>query len=289
MAFSNYTLADLTGSLLAVVMFFPILFVPGYVIGWVTNCFTFRQLAPRWRCVLSIPLSMAICPATIYWGASSGSWWGISVLFLTIFLAWLWMLAGNAGHERWRVWLDDIKALPRGIWLSGIAWLLIVLASLVDLQIGNRLYFSATAFDHSVRTAVTEIIARVGSHPNNPFYYLTGPVPLRYHYFWLLPCGFLTHLTVGLTSPRTCIYGSVVWCGWGFMALIPSTFRFLLGFMGAALRRRSYLGIAFASVTGLDLLPTLYEYHRGKVYPDMEWWSDNQITSWWGSALWRRN
>ncbi|MFL6451411.1 MAG: hypothetical protein ACJ746_27600 [Bryobacteraceae bacterium] len=284
--FNNYTLADLAESLLAIVMFFPVLFVPGYVIGWVTSCFRFRELSPRWRSLLSIPLSMAVCPATIYWLASFAGWPGVSVLFLAFFAYWLWMLWGNAGHERWSIWLEDIKAVNRGVWLIGLAWAVIVLASLLEIQLKGRLYFSVTSFDHAVRTAITETIAKVGSHPNNPFYYLTGPVPLRYHFFWFLPCGFIAYVMDGLTPAKTCIYGSAVWCGWGFLALIAATFRFLLGFAGEALRRRIYLAIAFTAVTGLDLLPTAYAYHRGTVYPDMEWWNINQITSWWDTALW---
>ncbi len=271
MTFSNYTLADITGSVVAIVAFFPVLFVPGYLTGWVTNCFGFRQLTPRWRAVLSIPLSMASSPVVIYWCNSFGGWWSVSALFLACFVCWLWMLAGNAGHERWSIWLQNIKRVPRGIWMAGLAWLLIVLASLVDIQIGNRLYYSSTAFDHSTRTAVTESIARVGAHPNNPFYYLTGPAPLRYHYFWFLPCGFLSHVLGALASAPACIYASAVWCGWGFMSIIPAAFRFLLGFGGAALRQRSYLALAFTTVTGLDLLPTLYLYSKSIVFPDMEW------------------
>ncbi len=208
------------------------------------------------------------------------------MLFAAALLYWLWIFAGKAGHEPWTVWFKDLQNMPRGVWLTGLAWLLIVLASLVDLQFGKRLYFSATAYDHAVRTAITETIARVGPHPNNPFYNLAGPVPLRYHFFWLLPCGFLTHITGGLAPAKACMFASAVWCGWGFLALIPSTFRFLLGFAGAELRRRSYLAIAFTTVTGLDLFPTMYVYHLGTVYPDMEWWNNNQVTSWWGSALW---
>ncbi len=232
MPFSNYTLADLAGSLLAVVMFFPVLFVPGYVMGWVTNCFRFRELSPRWRCVISVPVSMAVSPAAIYWFGIFGGWSSVAILFLAYLLYWIWLLTGGSGHERWNTWLRDLQAFPKGIWLTGLAWMVIVLASLVDLQIDHRLYFSATAYDHTVRTAITATIARVGSRPNNPFYYLTGPVPLRYHYFWLLPCGFLNHLAGSLAPARNCMYASAVWCGWGFIALVPTTLRFLLGFRG---------------------------------------------------------
>lgn len=286
MVFSNYTVADVVGILIAVVVFFPLLFVPGYVIGWITNTLQFRDLTPRWRAVLSIPLSMAICPATIYCCASLTGWPGVSVVFVAFLAVWLWLFTGRMGHERFGTWFKDVSGIRAGIWLAALAWMFIAIASLADIQIHNKLYFSATAFDHSVRTAITDAIARVGAHPHNPFYYLTGPVPLRYHYFWLLPCGFLAHVMGGVISARVCMFASAVWCGWGFMALIPSAFRFLLGFEGAALRRRCYLGLAFTAVTGLDLIPTVYFFTQSVVYPDMEWWNNNQITSLWGSALW---
>src|SRR3954452_10344813 len=252
MPFSNYTLVDLAGSLVAIVMFFPVLFVPGYIMGWLTNCFRFRELPPSWRCVISVPVSMAVSPATIYWIGSFVGWPSVAALYLASFLYWIWLLSARSGHEGWKVWFQDLQTLPKGIWLTGLAWMLIVLASLVDLQINHRLYFSATAYDHTVRTAITDTIARVGTHPNNPFYYLTGSVPLRYHYFWLLPSGFLTHILGSLASARVCIFASAVWCGWGFLALIPATFRFLLGFTGTELWRRRLLAVAFTAVTGLD-------------------------------------
>src|SRR3954447_655615 len=181
MSVSNYTLSDVAGILVALVSFFPVLFVPGYVIGWATNCFEYRALLPRWRAVLAVPLSMAVCPAAIYWCAAVAGWPGVSVLFVALFACWVWLLAGNSGHERISAWWKDLASVRRSVWVIGLTWFLIVVASLADIQIGHRLYFSATDFDHSVRTAITDTIARVGSHPNNPFYFLTGPVPLRYH------------------------------------------------------------------------------------------------------------
>ena len=39
------------------------------------------------------------------------------------------------------------------------------------------------------------------------------------------------------------------------------------------------ISLAFTAVTGLDLFPTLYVFQLSTVFPDMEWWNENQVTS----------
>ncbi len=283
---SNYTLTDLARSLCALVLFTPFLLVPGYVAGWLSDCFAFRTLSFRSRQLVSIPLSMALSPIVIYWAGTVVSWTVVALLFALLFAFWIFLLSGAWGHERPSEWFTSLRATPYQAWLIAAIWVAIALLSLVDLQFGDRLYFSVTVYDHSVRTAITEAITRTGPRPDNPFYFLSGPTPLRYHYFWFLPSGLLNAVTGGHIGARNFINASVVWCGWGLLSIVVLALRALYGLKGAALKRRSFIAIGLFTVTGLDLLPTLYLLRHHHVYPEMEWWNDPQVTSWFGSVLW---
>ena len=160
---------------------------------------------------------------------------------------------------------------------------MIAIATLVDLQLGNRLYFSSTAYDYSTRTAFTAAAVRA-IPPDNPFFSANPPIALRYHYFWMLICSLAARL--GHIAPQQAMYGGTVWAGIVLMSLIAILLKF---FIGAAerLERKAVIGWALLLVTGLDILPNLYIYlHWHQINPDMEWWTDEQITSWADSLLW---
>jgi hypothetical protein len=47
------------------------------------------------------------------------------------------------------------------------------------------------------------------------------------------------------------------------------------------------IGITLIAVTGLDILPTIYEFFRAhRIMADMEWWDPVQITSWTDALIW---
>ena len=165
-----------------------------------------------------------------------------------------------------------------------IAWTLIVIASLVDIQIGSRLYPSTALWDHAVRIAFLHSAMRTGPPIRNPFSYLgTAPIA-RYYYFWYVLCSYparLSHIDL-----RCVLYGSSVWSGFLLAAIIPLYLRDFLG-VTENLRRKSVIGLTLIAVTGLDILPTIYEFLRAKtVTPDMEWWDPVQITSWTDALIW---
>jgi len=282
---SNYTVIDLIGTSCGVILFIPLMIAPGYVAAWFTEALGFRKLSVPWRVLASVPLSIALCPILTYWVGSVFGWIAIWVFYGLAAVICLILLCGMLGHERARIWLSDLWRTPRVSWFIAGAWLVIALFSLVDLQIGDRLYFSVTAYDHSVRTAITDAISRTGVKPENPFYCLGSPAPLRYHYFWFIGCSLVALAGGHIVNSRLAIIASVVWCGWAFAAVVPLFLRFVFGMSGHTLRRAAIVAVCLTTVTGLDILPTLYLWTRGTVYADMEWWN-NQITSWWGSGLW---
>ena len=98
-----------------------------------------------------------------------------------------------------------------------------------------------------------------------------GSAPVaRYYYFWYVLCSYparLTHI-----DPRCVLYGSSVWSGFLLAALIPIYLRDFLG-VTENLRRKAVIGLTLIAVTGLDILPTIYEFFRAhRITADMEWW-----------------
>ena len=275
----NFTVVDVLGTIKASLLLGLFLFVPGYVIGWATNVFLFRQRRTVTQLALSTPLGVAVVPIVVYLaGRLPGVLW---TLFVGTWIAFALLVIRN-----WKnVWNKEVQAFSRpfriAIYLACI-WAIIAIASLADLQVKQRLYFSVPAYDYSLRTAITAEAAKT-IPPTNPFFASTPPVPLKYHYFWMLICALpvrLAHL-----SARHAMYGGTVWAGVILMSLIAVCIKFFLR-ARENIERKVLIGCGLLLVTGLDILPTLYMYFRQDwISADMEWW-DVQITSWVDSLLW---
>jgi len=253
------------------------MFAPGYVAGWALDLFEFRQRRPILRLILAVPLTIAICPMLSYLLArflEPGLW----AFYILVFAACVLLLAKEARRAK-------LRSVSKYIWaaLGLIAlWGVVALGSMVDLQIGDKLYPPSVAYDHSVRTALTVAIAR-HVPPNNPFF-ANAAAPLRYHYLWLLFCSL--PMKVFHLSPRFVVYSGVVWCGLGLMCVIALGLKFLVR-VQTDIERKTLLAVGLLCVTGLDILPTLYLGVARRLWlSDMEWWNEPQITSWGGSLLW---
>ena len=283
---SNFTITDLIGSLCGVLLFVPLLTSPGYTAAWFSNALGFRNMSFPWRVLISIPLSLALSPILTYWLGSSIGWAGVWGFYALASLLFALLLAGFFGHLRLTACLSELRSVPRAAYGVAAIWLALSVCSLVDVQIGDRLYFSGSVYDHSVRTAITDAITRTGVRPFNPFYDLGSLAPLRYHYFWFIACSLIDRLGGDIVSARQAIIASDVWSGWSFLTAIPLFLRFVCNFNRENLRRTSFIAAALTLVTGLDILPTIYHWTRGEAFLDMEWWDLNQVTSWWDCALW---
>jgi len=79
----NFTLIDIVGSVEASVLLTLILFVPGYVIGWLSNAFSFRQQRFLIQSLISTPLAVSVLPIAVYF-------LGRFPAILWIFLAATW-------------------------------------------------------------------------------------------------------------------------------------------------------------------------------------------------------
>ncbi|MFY9646725.1 MAG: hypothetical protein WAK29_16210 [Terriglobales bacterium] len=273
----NYTLTDTLGILKACIALLPFILAPGYVLGYALNLFEFRQRRPILRLILALPLSIAICPMLSYLlarFADPGLWVFYGIAFATCALL---LIREARGANLWPV--------SKYVWVAlGVIglWTVFAVGSMVDIQIGDRLYPPITAYDHSVRAALTVAVAR-HVPPTNPFF-ANAAAPLRYHYLWLLFCSL--PIKVFHLSPRHVVYSGVVWCGFGLMCVIALGLKFLL-IVQTRIEQRTLLGIGLLCVTGLDLLPITYlEFAKHFWISDIEWWNEPQITSWMGSILW---
>src|SRR5437879_5042237 len=192
----NFTVTDTAATLFAFLLFSLFLFVPGYAIGWLLDLFSFRRRTLPFRLTLCIPLSISVCPIVIYFlerfGSPAAVWvvYGMAWVYSAVLLvSWLRTphIRRDPGDNFWH-WAAFFAII--GVWIT------LAVASLIDLQLGNRLYNSVIALDYSVRAAFIDSITRTGIPPQNPFFTPGSPVLLRYHYFWLLGCSLVDRKSV---------------------------------------------------------------------------------------------
>lgn len=278
---SNYTIIDVLGTAKAAMLMSLFVFVPGYVLGWTLNVLGFRRRRAILKIALSVPLAIAYCPVLTYLLGRTGPY-GVWVFYGVTWTVFAILVAIRVVQRR----LMDLRG-SRYLGLSLAAaciWLAIGVCSLVDLQLGDRLYYSVPAYDYSVRTAFTAASART-IPPSNPFFAWNPPIPLRYHYFWPLLCSLVAR--IGNLAPRHAMFGGTLWCGLGLLSLIALWVKFFLK-PACNVERKSLIGVGLLMVTGLDILPTvvLRLQEPRVVKPDMEWWNSAQITSWLDSMIW---
>src|SRR5674476_271155 len=104
-------------------------------------------------------------------------------------------------HRLWRLRRPLSRDVVVILAIAG-GWIVIGLFCLIDLQIGDRLYFPVVSYDNTLRTAITASISRTGVPPQNPYFFPGRLFPLRYHYFWFLLCSIVEQLGGNVVSPR---------------------------------------------------------------------------------------
>ena len=212
---AHFTAEDVKASFLAVCLFPAFLVFPGYGIAKVFDLFDFGRRTLAFRMVASVPLSMAITPILTYLlGRVSGT--AVWVMYAAFALYFLASIVPDLRRGRWHPTpLSRETLIFMGI---AVVWLVIAILSLVDLQFGNKNYYSTLAMDYSLRTSFVQSISATGIPPNNPFFSPGQVYPLRYHYFWLLLCSLIDQLGGSAINPRQAMIGGTFWCGLGLMA-----------------------------------------------------------------------
>lgn len=274
---SNFTFQDVAGSAVAVVVFALALYVPGYVLGYATDLAGFRGMGGRERSLWAIAYSFSATPLAGYLVAKYMGLRTDCGLLLGLGLIWLLLALRSRQGPSWS-WKNAAAACAAG------AWIAFVIASLVDIQVGHKLYFSVVEVDQTYRVAFTNSVLHTGVPPANPLYFAGHPQPMRYYYFWYVVCAMVAR--TDHVPARQAFLASSVWAGFGMVAVLGLYVRYFLGAVEDA-RRKTLIAIALLAVTGADLLPAIGGIlGKTALNGDMEWWSNDPISSWVDSLLW---
>lgn len=268
-------LQDVSGSLVAILAFTLVLYAPGYVLGYATDLFGFRQMDFTERSMWAIACSFSVVPIASYLmgrcAGLNGICWMLGVLALLTFLL-LWLRRSRMDWSRRDRWTSTLLVC---------GWIAFVLLMLVDLQAGHKLYFSVVMADQSYRIAFTDAVVRTGIPPANPLYYAGAPAAMRYYYFWYVLCAAVVR--IAHVTAQQAFIASSVWAGFGLVATVKlyacHFFRWE--------RRQRWIAQGLLLVTGADLIPALGNVVLQPTWNgDIEWWSVDPISGWQDSLLW---
>jgi hypothetical protein len=288
----NFTLTDIAASIAAVCLFPLFVLIPGYAVAWLLDLFDFRRRTWLFRAALSVPLSIAIAPILSY---LAGRYLSMTAVWVLYGASWAYVAVVLLRSVLLRGTHKPAPRSPVGACRMAVVilslWGALALFSLVDLQLGGKLYYSTTAFDFSLRTQFIHAISTAGIPPANPFFFPGHAQLLRYHYFWLILCSMVDVAGGAFVSARHAWIGGVIWCGAGFLAVVALFFR-LIAYRGPeTFRRRTLVGILLLGVTGLDILPNAFYWLTysmgltGFIPPSLEFWNE-QVDGFTFTALW---
>jgi hypothetical protein len=277
---SNFMLQDIISTFLGFLLFPVVLMVPGYIAGWMLDLFDFRERRLHSRLALSLLFSVAISPVLFYLLSSLFSFRGVFLVLTLAFIVFVALVL----IDKPRIPSFRNKAM-RWIVFCVLLWILISLFSIVDIEVGKKLYFSMVAFDHTTRISLVDAIARTGVPPMNPSFYPGHAVQLNLlYFFWYILGSIIDQIGGAHVDARGAFFASIIWCGIALMVTIAFYLRLRNKRLGTNIWTLVLIGIGCLAVTGLDILPASLTVGSVPV-GDIEQWNE-QITAWAGSLLW---
>ena len=217
------TLIDLMQSALCTAAFAIFLLPPGYLAARLFNLKNMRAHSGAeqllWSVALSIPLALVLAellgrvqkPAAVL-----GVFFAMALAAVVVLVDTRKTPAAPISRE---ACLITTAALLLGAYL---------LITLVDVQVGNRLFVPTVITDWGVRIPFVESAIRGPVPPLNPLSALQPAVPsMRYYYFWYLLCalpGRMLH-----TPPGGVLAASAVWAGFALFAVAFLSLKYLVG------------------------------------------------------------
>ena len=275
----NSTILDIAGTVRGMAGFAAILFAPGFLVGWLPDLFGFRGRGFLEQTAWAVALSFAVSPIVTILLGSVVPLGGVAAIFALVAGGAIVALVMQPG--RFRIVWDRSTIL---LLLFIVVGIVVLVGSLVDIQRGNRLYLSVSVLDQAYRVAFTNGIFHSGIPPVNPLYRAGGLSPMRYYYFWYALCAVCMKLAH--VSARQALMASSCWVGIGLVASISLYARHFLE-VRDRLNRFILAGSLLLMVTGLDLLPvSWYLFAKHDFRGDLEWWSIDQVSSWFDSIAW---
>jgi len=291
---SNYTIQDVFGSFLAVILFSFVFVFPGYVIGWWINLLEFRKRLPSVQIVMAITFSNAFSPIIlflVYRFASSVFAIGLLFVFAGIW-GMLYFRHIQNKDVRAAVTLQIRKYQLLSCAMIG-CWVVVSVFILVDIQIGKSLYFSANSYDMTTRVAVVDAITRTGVPPINPSYFPGHPILLNFlYYFWYILGSVVDKIGGSWVSAYQAMIASISWSGITIAATVATYLRLRNNTPQINPWRKSILAFQLFAIGGLDfvmvvMIMTVFKARLGYLPFEgrVEGWN-TPIMSWMNAVAW---
>ncbi|HEU0293433.1 MAG TPA: hypothetical protein VFR47_11895, partial [Anaerolineales bacterium] len=294
----NSAFPDLPGVLLACALFLLVFMTPGYTLGWVLNIFGFKNLSSILAHFFAVILSNAVLPIIVYLSHRyiSGKFTLSFLLILGAVYVAIQIQSFFRKHNIRSLELTEEERKYRSRLLTFLGlWVVFSIFLIVDLQIGNRLYFATVSYDYSTRIAVVDAISRTGVPPLNPGYYPNHPVQLTYlYYYWYILVSIVDQLGGTIVNARQAMTAGASWAGISLIAMITVYFNFRSDDEKKSLAL-PLLGTRFLLVSGLDFIPVIILFVLGRYVLGMsifngriEGWN-MPIMSWLHALTWVPN
>ena len=255
--------------------------------AWITDFLGFRQRSWVARLFWSVPLSFAVSAITAMLIGKYFTLAAVAFLFVVIGVAFLIISVAEISRIRKRrePWSFGWNPFGTTGLMFALIWIAVVLVSLLDFQKGENLYSSLFLWDHASRVNWTESILRTGIPPDNSLYFYQHPAPMRNYYFWYVLCAAV--VKIFHLPARAVLTASCVWAGFALAAILGLFLKHFLA-AGSRLRRQFLIAVGLLSVTGLDICVNVFELFllHHPLPLDLEWWSHDEIYSWYGSLIW---
>jgi hypothetical protein len=279
----NFTARDIGATSLAFVLLGLFVVIPGYVVGALLDTFSFHRRSVLARLAIALCLSVAIVPILTYlnWRFAPRAPWA------TCALAWVVLPMIVARRAHWQgAGRGPLTRERKGVLAIAGLWVVGGMLCLVDLQVGQRLYFNVASYDYTLRSAFTSAIARTGVPPLNPFYHPGHAYPMRYHYFWYMLCALVAKFGGPVVTPRIAVMAGTLWSGIALMAVVSLYIQIFGARISESRDRQMLVAIGLLSVTGLDIIPTAITFLISKMLAaSSDWWNEI-VASWFNSVLW---
>ncbi len=265
------TLIELTQSVLCTAAFAIFLLPPGYLAARLLNLKNMREKSGAeqllWSVALSVPLALLLTELLGRVLPPNG----VLAFFFLLALAAIVLVFIDISRRSART----TAGISKQTYLACGAALLLgayLLLTLIDIQIGSRLFVPTVLTDWGVRIPLVEAAIRGHVPPLNPLSALTAAAPpMRYYYFWYVLCAQPARLTH--TLPSGVLAASAVWAGFALLAVSFLTLKYFTA-IRENLQRKCLLLLLPMLVIGLDILPTIAIYlnRSSNPYLDIEWW-----------------
>ena len=278
----NFTLQDILGATLAFCLFPLVIVFPGYIVGWALDLFDFKRRQLIVRLGIGIVLSFAVSPIVLHLTSSLLSF-NFALLTLTGFAA---AFVAIILKEK-PVFTSESKHHAKTFFWIGIGWSAFAILSLINIQWGDRLFFSVTSFDQTTRVSIIDAMTRTGIPPINPSYYPMHPVQLTFlYYFWYILGSMIDAIGGRYVDARAALNASSAWAGLGLMAIVALYLRQRNANRGESAWKSARIGTALLAVSGLDVIPiTMLMLATGQIVGSIDVWN-TWIPSWIASTLW---